>query len=664
MSCPGNNTELIRLTRMMPDSWPVFFNQRIPRKIQAESMPHIVQGKSVLLSSPTASGKTEAAIAPLYQRHVSFGRTKLGVIYVAPTKALINDLYHRIQAYFCQQTIGLVSRYTGDRHDFAKPEGVFILLCTPEALDSLSLMKSEIIASVRAFVIDEIHLLHGTARGQQLRHVIKRIQGFSNKPKDVRDIIQIIGMSATVDDISNMGKQWIGHDFTYISVGDPRIINTTFLNSNNTISKPKLLQEWVNTTSINKLLVFGNTRNSTHQFAASIHKLIPHKYHIYMHIGILSAIERERVEESMRTNKFGICVATSTLEIGIDIGDIDAVSLINPPSNISSFLQRIGRGNRRTGSCNIICLCQDEQEELIYRALLHCASKGIFDDIHEYVRPSVCFQQVLSLCWHGIRHGYPITRRSIAEHTGGDSHERVIDDMLETGALRDIGGSLIPNDDLMDTGDKRQIHSIILGSKSRMVTDATSGDTVANFEGHGNTEGGLFVAGSIKKLVESANGDFYVEKNSSAVKNHSLARLPSSRGKNGFSRRLMWAIAELQNETPSIWKIRENKLYTWGGLGYNNLLKFYLKLMIPELTLNADDYGLSKFSVDVIIEPVKIKEFAEIFLRSGSVSLDVAAQFRQPSKYFSKLGKDLQKIETLNSVPMNGFITWLNECEN
>ncbi|GAB6056906.1 hypothetical protein JCM31598_43340 [Desulfonatronum parangueonense] len=476
--------------------------------------------------------------------------------------------------------------------------------------------------------------------------------------------MQIIGMSATVDDISNMGKKWINDDFTFISVGDPRNINATFLNSNNTTSKPLLLKEWIDTTDINKLLIFGNTRNSTHQFSASIHKLLFDKYPVYMHIGILSALERERVEESMRTNKFGICVATSTLEIGIDIGDIDAVGLINPPSNIGSFLQRIGRGNRRTGSCRVICLCEDEQEEFVYRALLHCASKGILDDVHEYVRPSVCFQQVLSHCWHGIRHGHPVTRKSIAKRTGGDDLESIIEDMLETGALRDIGGALIPNDDLIDIGDKRQIHSTIVGTKGRMVTDATSGDTVANFEGYGYTKGSVFVAGNIKKLVESPNGDIFVEKPSSGVKDYSLARLPSSRGKQGFSRRLVWAVAELHNETPNIWKIKKTKLYTWGGTGYNNLLKFYLRLMLPGLTLNSDDYGLSEWPIDVIIQPKEIKKFTEEISRSGSISLDIAAQFRQPTNFFTKLGKDLQRAETLNSVPMHGFLTWLDECEN
>ena len=82
--------------QMMPDAWRVFYRHRSPRPIQHAVMPLLLRGESVVLSAPTASGKTEAAFAPLYQRHVSFRREKLSVVYVAPTKALVNDMYERL----------------------------------------------------------------------------------------------------------------------------------------------------------------------------------------------------------------------------------------------------------------------------------------------------------------------------------------------------------------------------------------------------------------------------------------------------------------------------------------------------------------------------------------------------------------------------------------
>src|SRR4051812_30754633 len=95
------------LRRLLPDAAAVFFHMRSPRPARSAAIPPIVKGRSVLLCAPTASGKTEAAVAPLYQRHVSFRRQATSVVYVAPTKALVNDVCGRLNAYFA--TRGMAS---------------------------------------------------------------------------------------------------------------------------------------------------------------------------------------------------------------------------------------------------------------------------------------------------------------------------------------------------------------------------------------------------------------------------------------------------------------------------------------------------------------------------------------------------------------------------
>jgi len=164
------------IERMLPDAWRVFFRQRQPREIQCAAMPILVRGTSALISSPTASGKTEAAFAPLYQRHVTFKRQTTSVLYVAPTKALVNDMYERLLGYFGSTGPEAIQRYTGDHHDFHDSHGNFAVLCTPEALDSLHLLHGDRLAGVRAVICDELHLLHGSPRGQQLRGVIARLR--------------------------------------------------------------------------------------------------------------------------------------------------------------------------------------------------------------------------------------------------------------------------------------------------------------------------------------------------------------------------------------------------------------------------------------------------------------------------------------------------------
>src|ERR1700761_4706125 len=110
------------LRRIMPDAFPLFFHGSTPWPAQSLVMPPVVKGKSTLLAAPTASGKTEAAIAPLYQRHVSFKRERLSTIYVAPTKALANDIFERLDSYLAVRAPGCVTRYTGDRHDFVSAD--------------------------------------------------------------------------------------------------------------------------------------------------------------------------------------------------------------------------------------------------------------------------------------------------------------------------------------------------------------------------------------------------------------------------------------------------------------------------------------------------------------------------------------------------------------
>lgn len=105
----------------------------------------------------------------------------------------------------------------------------------------------------------------------------------------------------------------------------------------------------------------------------------------------------------MRSDRFGVCVATSTLEIGIDIGDVDTVVLAEMPRSVNGFLQRIGRGNRRTGTCGVVGFRSSDDDEQLMQALLDCGRHGDLDDVYEYDRPSVRFQQVLSLAWRATR---------------------------------------------------------------------------------------------------------------------------------------------------------------------------------------------------------------------------------------------------------------------
>ena len=126
---------------------------------------------------------------------------------------------------------------------------------------------------------------------------------------------------------------------------------------------------------------------------------------VYGHHGSLSKDQREGVESRFKGDRRAICLATTTLEVGIDIGDVDLVVCIDPPFSLPSFLQRIGRGCRRLqGKTRVLCLARDRASELIFRALVNQARFGLPVGPTLPFRRSVLVQQVLAYMRHGDKH--------------------------------------------------------------------------------------------------------------------------------------------------------------------------------------------------------------------------------------------------------------------
>jgi len=653
---------------MLPQAWPLFFNKRKQRPIQEQSIPLIVRGESVLLSGPTASGKTEAAVAPLYQRHVSFNRQRASVVYVAPTKALVNDLFHRLETYFCSRSPGFIRRYTGDRHEFSDPEDVFMILATPEALDSLQLVKPESLAGIRAVVVDEIHLLHGNARGQQLRHVISRIEKGADMPKNPKDVFQKIGMTATLQDMEKVGRLWLGETALTVRAGEAREIDITYLQPDNSDNSARqfesatVIADWLRNSGASKILVFGNTRNGTQALAAALHELLEgESWPVHWHTGVLAAGERERIEDAMKNDRYGVCVATSTLEVGIDIGDIEVIVLADPPFSINAFLQRIGRGNRQTDICRVVAVYSTHRELALFNALHHAACNGILDDVHDYDRPSVRFQQILSFAWRGVnRDKTPLTLQNLEARTGVHGHEPVVNDMLKTGTLENCRGALVPSTDLMDQGEKRKIHTTISGSPSMTMIDGVSGETLIATSGQNLTSGALYVGGEMKQVVSHVDGSVSLEKTRSG---RPLSTLPATRGRRGLSRRIIWALAETGGYDPAFWVIEGNRLTTWGGSDYNKLLAIVLERTGQSHNLSPDEYGITGISREVDISPHLVHSWTNDLMYSQDIPVKDAIKFCDKSRFFNYLSSEMQAEEAFRSIPFPGFLSWLRECK-
>lgn len=648
----------------MPDAFPVFFEGRKPYEGQASAMPEIVRGHDVLFASPTASGKTEAAVTPLLQRHLSFQRQSLSTVYVAPTKALVNDLRERLVSVLGTRFPSAVARYTGDRHEFNSSTGGFCLLVTPEALDSLQLRRPEALSDVRAIIVDEIHLLHGQPRGQQLRHVIDRIRRASTPPKSQRDNFQIVGMTATLDDIDAVGRIWLGEGAKVLVHGSPREIDGELIRlpagsiKDPYLARAKSLARWIAAADLEKVLIFANSRNAAHSLAAYLHhELEGKRWPVHLHFGALAASHRERVEQDMRQNRYGVCVATSTLEIGIDIGDIDAIVLADLPTTVSAFLQRIGRGNRRSGVCRVVGFRSSDDDDRMFRALIDCGQRGELDDAHEYDRASVRFQQVVSLCWRATRQDRALTRSDLAQEARTTGHEGVVNDMIDTGCLSNVRGALIPADSLIDEADAGRIHSVIAGQPGSPVLDSRTGELAMHDAGDPSSGDAVFVSGSMRRLVQGSDGTSFLA--DSVTRSRPLARIKATSPGIPLSRSVIWGLARQLGHDPTIWQLIGSELRTWGGEPYNRLIAAFLARSSSGTSFTPSTIGVNGPVSLVEISIGAVRDWATQMEQDNGLPLGVAGRFTNPSRFLNELSSGLAADEKRRSVPWGNFHRWL-----
>jgi ATP-dependent helicase Lhr and Lhr-like helicase len=377
-----------------------FFGEfRSLRPVQRDAFHPILEGSDALILSPTGSGKTEGAIAPLVTRLWDELNSDMGpvIIYVSPTKALANDLHQRLIGRCEQLGIRLGLRH-GDRSDLTRRTSPGILITTPESLDVLLSSRNRPVAYVRALVVDEIHLLYNVQRGLQLSVLIRRLELRLNRR------IQIIGMSATLANADELIRFFFGTSRSPA----PRIIRdssrkplASHIRILSDLDELSRLLARVTAIRPTKLLIFANSRRECDRIGAQLSAAQSNLPPVYVHHSSQSRASREEVEERFARDRSAICVATSTLELGVDIGDIDAVLLYGVPPSVESFLQRIGRGNRRSNESSVVCLVPPESKRptidaLAYHAIIKRAESGSFESEPAFTLFGAAVQQILS----------------------------------------------------------------------------------------------------------------------------------------------------------------------------------------------------------------------------------------------------------------------------
>jgi ATP-dependent helicase Lhr and Lhr-like helicase len=345
------------------------------RPAQIESCKVIFDTNAhLLVAAGTAAGKTEAAFLPVLTKLYENPPQSIGVIYIGPIKALINDQFERLNGLLKEADIPVCS-WHGDVAQSRKkqllktPKG--ILQITPESLESLLINKHDdlmrLFGDLRFVVIDEIHAFMGTERGCQILCQLQRLTNATQKEH------RRIGLSATLGDYS-LAEDWLrsGTDKAVITPnieGGKRQIKLSlehFFIAEDADDEATAFDKYIfNISKGRKCLIFGNNKTQTETIIASLRQIALSEgeadiYHV--HHGSISASLRQAAESAMREpNKPAVTAATLTLEVGVDIGHLERVIQLESPPSVASFLQRLGRTGRRGEAADMRFVCSEDE---------------------------------------------------------------------------------------------------------------------------------------------------------------------------------------------------------------------------------------------------------------------------------------------------------------
>lgn len=414
------------------------------RPLQEESVGPIVDGEDALLLAPTAGGKTEAAVFPVLTRMQRQRWAGTSVLYVCPLKALLNNLGPRLTDYAAwvgrsaQVWHGDVGQAARNRIRRDRPD---ILLTTPESIESMLVSESidalQFLGGLQTVVVDEVHAFAGDDRGWHLLAVLARLETLTGRR------LQRIGMSATVgnpDDLlewlrggTPSGGRVVAPATT--AAADPEITVDAVGSVENAAKVIAALHHG------EKRLVFVDSRRLAEELGAQLRE---RGITTFISHSSLSAGQRRESEEAFAEARDCVIVATSTLELGIDVGDLDRVIQINSPRTVSSFLQRLGRTGRRPGTRrNCLFLTLDDAMLAQTLGMLQCWASGWVEPVLAPPEPRhIAAQQILAAALQSRR--LPLS--GWRGHWGdlplfGDDAQDIFDHLLGEGFLDSDAGS-------------------------------------------------------------------------------------------------------------------------------------------------------------------------------------------------------------------------------
>jgi ATP-dependent Lhr-like helicase len=401
-----------------------------PTEAQAAAWPAIRAGRHTLVAAPTGSGKTLTAFLAALDGLVRQGLKPEGladettVVYVSPLKALSNDIHLNLEVPLAGIRAELAALRlpdleirsavrTGDtaprdrQQNLRKPP--HILVTTPESLYVLlgSASGRRMLSTVRTVIVDEIHAIAASKRGSHLSLSLERLQSLCGMP------LTRIGLSATQKPIDEVARFLVGAGALTDGVADCEIVDIGYAKERDlalelppvplgaVMSNEQWEQVYSRVAELVHLhrttLVFVNTRRMAERAARHLGERLG-KEAVAAHHGSLAKEARLDAEQRLKRGELKVLVATASLELGLDIGDVDLVCQLGSPRSIATFLQRAGRSGHAVGGTPKARLFPQSRDELVEcAALLDCIRRGELDALHVLPAPlDVLAQQIVA----------------------------------------------------------------------------------------------------------------------------------------------------------------------------------------------------------------------------------------------------------------------------
>jgi ATP-dependent helicase Lhr and Lhr-like helicase len=446
------------------------------REVQEQACRTIQAGGDALIIAPTAGGKSEAALIPVMDDLLKNGRPGIACLYISPLKALINDQEERFRA-FCTPTSLTVMKWHGDvargERSWEEGEPPHFLMITPESLEVLLQEKTLApdLRQVRFIIIDELHAFVESERGVHLKMLLHRMDQLTKRK------IQRIGLSATTGNPREI-LDWLSdrrHGVELVCVpAVPQEKQFVFVVEP---EEKERIDALVRIVAGKKALVFVNSRSSAERV---VNACAGRVRNLHIHHSSLSPATRKLAEEAFNSQDGACIICTSTLELGIDIGDLDVVVQVGPPDSVSSFLQRMGRSGRRGKAAFVAWILKDPAGLLCSIAIIECAMEKQVEDLRPLKKPwNVLLQQVF--LW---LHNHPrTTRRELAaflftspvfKETDPRVLDRILDHLILHEYLTTDGGMIMPGPEaerVFGRSNWKDLYSVISGGgEYRAVT--------------------------------------------------------------------------------------------------------------------------------------------------------------------------------------------------